>query len=116
MSIRNPAPLISLGDVLHSVHGNFHVQSATVQFDRNAPAISGSVVVAAGSGNTGHDTRDHKMLTEILDAPHFADISFARMNYQGTIAPSGDSMIQVSGHTKVRFRGTVCSLDVTSRT
>ena len=88
---------ISLGDVLHSVHGNFHVQSATVQFDRNAPAVSGSVVVAAGSGKTGNDTRDHKMLTEVLDAPHFADISFAPKSYQGTLAPSGDSMIQVSG-------------------
>ena len=87
---------ISLGDVLHSVHGNFHVQSGTVQFDHTS-AISGSVVVAAGSGKTGNDTRDHKMVTEILDAPHFADISFAPKSYQGTIAPSGDSMIQVSG-------------------
>src|ERR1039458_3627015 len=37
------------------------------------------------------------MVTEVLDAPHFADISFAPKSYQGTIAPSGDSMIQVSG-------------------
>jgi polyisoprenoid-binding protein YceI len=87
----------SLGDVLHSVHGTFHVQSGSVDFDGSASKISGSVVVAAGSGKSGNDSRDHKMSTEILDAMHFADVSFAPRSYQGAIAPSGDSTIQVTG-------------------
>lgn len=87
----------SLGDVLHSVHGTFHVRSGAVDFDSNAPKISGAIVVAAGSGKSGNDTRDHKMTSEILDAPHFADISFAPGSYQGSIASSGDSQIQVTG-------------------
>lgn len=87
----------SLGDVLHSVHGTFHVQSGTIDFDRNVPRMSGSVLVAAGSGKSGNDSRDHKMITDVLDAPHFADITFAPHSYQGTINPNGDSMIQVTG-------------------
>ena len=87
----------TLGDVLHTVKGTFHVQSGTVDFDRSAPKISGSVVVATGSGKSGNDTRDNKMTKEILDAPHFAEVSFAPHSYQGTLAPTGDSTIQVTG-------------------
>jgi polyisoprenoid-binding protein YceI len=87
----------SLGDVLHSVHGTFHVQSESVDFDSSAPKISGSVIVAAGSGNSGNESRDRKMSKDILGVPHFADVSFAPHSYQGTIAPTGDSVIQVTG-------------------
>jgi polyisoprenoid-binding protein YceI len=59
--------------------------------------ISGEVVVAAGSGKTGNDGRDRKMTTDVLDASHFADISFAPKSYRGPIAASGDSAIEVSG-------------------
>ncbi len=86
----------SLGDVLHSVHGTFHIQSASVGFDA-APKIGGSIVVAAGSGKSGNDTRDGKMSKDILDAPHFAEVSFVPRSYEGTIAASGDSTIQVTG-------------------
>jgi hypothetical protein len=40
------------------VNGTFHVQSGSVEFDRSATKISGTVVVAAGSGKTGNDSRD----------------------------------------------------------
>ena len=87
----------SLGDVLHSVHGTFRVQSGSVEFDASEGKISGSVVVAAGSGKSGNDTRDRKMHAEILDSAHFAEMSFAPSSYQGTIVPLGDSTIQVTG-------------------
>ena len=89
--------VFSLGDVLHSVHGTFHVKSGTVDFDAGATHIWGAVVVAAGSGKSGNDTRDRKMSTDILDATHFADVSFSPSSYQGTIAATGDSTIQVTG-------------------
>jgi polyisoprenoid-binding protein YceI len=81
----------------HHVNGTFHVQSGSVDFDRSGPKISGSVVVAAGSGNSGDDGRDRKMNSDVLDAAHFAEVTFAPQSYQGTIAPSGDSTIQVTG-------------------
>jgi len=87
----------SLGGSDHGTHGTFHVQSGTVDFDPSAARISGSVVVAAGSGDSGNKSRDHKMTTDVLDAAHFAEVTFAPQSYQGTIAPSGDSTIQVSG-------------------
>lgn len=94
----NASPVtFTLGDVLHTVHGTFHIQSGSVDFNRSAQKISGSIVVAAGSGNSGDKMRDHKMNTNILDVQHFAEATFVPHSYQGTIAPTGDSTIQVAG-------------------
>jgi polyisoprenoid-binding protein YceI len=87
----------SLGGNTHHVDGTFHVQSGMIDFDRGAQTISGSVVVAAGSGDSGDRSRDKKMNSDVLDVMHFADVSFVPKSYQGAIAPSGDSTIQVTG-------------------
>jgi len=79
------------------VNGTFHIQSGSIEFDRGAPKMSGSVVVMAGSGKTGNDSRDKKMNKDILKVDQFATVSFAPKAYNGTIASSGDSTIQVSG-------------------
>jgi polyisoprenoid-binding protein YceI len=86
-----------LGGNGHYVQDTLHVQSGTVDFDPGAQRISGSVIVAAGSGNSGEPSRDKKMDTEVLDTAHYAEVTFAPSSYQGTLAPSGDSTIQVSG-------------------
>lgn len=87
----------TLGDVLHTVHGTFHVQRGSIDFDRTTPKMAGSILVAAGSGNSGNEARDRRMSKDILDAPQFAEASFAPHYYQGTIAADGDSTIQVTG-------------------
>jgi hypothetical protein len=86
----------TLGSSDHGTHGTFHVKNGSIAFDRSTPQMSGSVVVAAGSGKTGNDSRDKKMTDAVLDASHFADVSFVPQSYQGTIAPAGDSTIQVT--------------------
>jgi polyisoprenoid-binding protein YceI len=79
------------------VDGTFHVQSGSIDYDRSAQTISGSVIVAAGSGNSGDQGRDKKMNSDVLDVAHFADVSFVPKSYQGTIPASGDFTIQVTG-------------------
>ena len=79
------------------VHGNFHVQAGSIDFDRTASKISGSVVVAAGSCKTGNDSRDKKMNKDILNIDKYTTVSFEPKSYTGAIAPSGDSTIQVTG-------------------
>jgi polyisoprenoid-binding protein YceI len=80
------------------VIGIFHIQSGSIEFDRSAPRMSGSVVVLAGSGKTGNDSRDKKMNRDILEVEQHATVSFEPKSYTGVIAPSGDSTIQVSGN------------------
>jgi polyisoprenoid-binding protein YceI len=78
------------------VNGTFRVQSGSIDFDRTTPNMSGSIVVDA-SGKTGNNSRDKKMDKDILKVEQYATVSFVPKTYAGTIAPSGDSHIQVSG-------------------
>jgi polyisoprenoid-binding protein YceI len=80
------------------VNGTFHIQSGRIEFDRSAPRMSGSVVVLAGSGKTGNDSRDKKMNRGILEVEQHATVSFEPKSYAGAIAPSGESTIQVTGN------------------
>jgi polyisoprenoid-binding protein YceI len=91
------AVAFSLTGTGHQVHGTFHVQSGSIDFDSHAAKISGSVVVAAGSGDSGDQGRDKKMKTDVLDVANFAEVSFVPQSYQGAIAATGDSNIQVTG-------------------
>jgi hypothetical protein len=88
---------IKLNTTHEVVNGTFHIQSGSINFDRTTAQISGIVVVTAGSGKTGNDSRDKRMDKEILKVDQFTTVSFAPKAYNGNIAPSGDSTIQVSG-------------------
>jgi polyisoprenoid-binding protein YceI len=88
---------MTLNTTREVVNGTFHMQSGSIEFDRSNPKMSGSVAVLAGSGKTGSDSRDRKMHHDILKVDQYATVSFAPKTYTGTIAPSGDSTIQVSG-------------------
>ena len=88
---------ITLKTTHELVNGAFHVQSGSIEFDRSTPKMSGSVVVLAGSGKTGNDSRDKKMNKDILKVEQYATVSFEPKTYTGVIAPSGDSTIQVTG-------------------
>src|ERR1700692_1564104 len=58
------------------VNGAFHIQSGSLEFDRSATKMSGSVVVLAGSGKTGNGSREKKMNKDILEVEQQANISF----------------------------------------
>ncbi len=87
----------ALGGSGHHVQGTFHVQSGSIDFDPAAQKISGSIIVAAGSGNSGEPSRDKKMNSEVLNIDKFSEITFAPNSYTGNLAKSGDSTIQVAG-------------------
>lgn len=88
---------ITLKTTHELVNGTFHVQSGSIEFDRSTTQMSGSVVVLAGSGKTGNDSRDKKMNKDILKVEQYATVSFEPKTHTGAIAPSGDSTIKVTG-------------------
>jgi hypothetical protein len=83
------------------VSGTFKVQSGSIGFDPSTPAMSGSVIVLAGSGKTGNDSRDKKMNKDILEVQRYATVSFEPKSYAGSIVPSVDSTIQITGVFKL---------------
>lgn len=78
-------------------HGTFHAQGGFVDFDPKAHTIAGSIVVNAASGDSGSRSRDKNMTKDVLDAPHFADVTFFPKTYTGDLNATGDSKIQVTG-------------------
>ena len=88
---------ITLNTTREIVNGAFHVQSGSIEFDPGTAKISGSVVVLAGSGKTGNDSRDKSMYKEILKAGQYATVSFEPKTYTGAIASTGDSNLQATG-------------------
>ena len=82
----NPEPsqvAFSLGGNTHHVQGTFHVQSGSIDFDPSAQRISGSVIVAAASGNSSEPSRDKKMTTDVLDTDHFAEVHVCAQQLSG---------------------------------
>ena len=86
-----------LGGNTHAVHGSFHVKSGVVDFDRSARKISGLIVVDPGTGDSGSRGRDQKMKNDVLEIARFAEVTFEPKSFNGDLATSGDSTIQVSG-------------------
>jgi polyisoprenoid-binding protein YceI len=94
----------TLAATLHSVHGTFALKTGTIHFNPSTGSASGFVVVDAASGDTGNKSRDQNMHQEILDSPHYPEITFTPTKLSGKVELHGDSSVQVNG--TLRLHGT----------
>ena len=88
---------ITLGDVLHTVHGTFRLKRGTLQLDPGAGKLTGEIVVDAKSGDTGSKMRDGKMHREVLESEQYPEIKFRPDRVAGTVTPRGKSVVKVHG-------------------
>ncbi|MFZ0957265.1 MAG: YceI family protein [Candidatus Sulfotelmatobacter sp.] len=88
---------ITLGDVLHTVHGTFRLKRGTLQLDPAAGMLTGEIVVDAKSGDTGSKMRDGKMHREVLESEQYPEITFRPDRLEGTVSPQGKSAVKVHG-------------------
>jgi polyisoprenoid-binding protein YceI len=87
----------TLGDVLHTVRGTFHLKHGALQFERASGKISGEIVVDAQSGESGSGMRDRKMHKEILESERYSEIAFRPDKIEGSVATQGKSSVKVHG-------------------
>ncbi len=87
----------TLGDVLHTVRGTFHLKHGALQFGPASGKISGEIVVDAKSGESGSGMRDRKMHKEILESERYPDISFRPDRIEGKVAGQGKSSVMIHG-------------------
>jgi len=87
----------TLGDVLHTVHGNFKLKSGQIEFTPATSAIQGKIVVDATSGNSGSPGRDRKMHKDILESARYSEVTFRPDRVEGNVAAQGKSTVQVHG-------------------
>jgi polyisoprenoid-binding protein YceI len=88
---------ITLGDVLHTVHGTFRLKRGTLQMDPGLGNLTGEIVVDAKSGDTGSKMRDGKMHREVLESEQYPEITFRPDRVEGTVSPNGKSAVKVHG-------------------
>lgn len=87
----------TLGDVLHTVHGEFRLKQGTIHLDDSNGTASGKLVVDATSGDSGNKSRDKKMNKEILESEKFPEITFTPQHFQGSLADQGKSHLVIDG-------------------
>jgi polyisoprenoid-binding protein YceI len=87
----------TLGAVLHTVHGTFHLASGRMSFDPATGRAAGELVVDAASGRTGNDSRDKKMHSSVLESARFPRIVFQPDRVEGAVAGQGVSKVQLRG-------------------
>ncbi len=87
----------TLGDVLHTVHGSFRLKQGDVRYELATKSVDGNVIVDATSGQSGNRSRDRKMHREIIESTRYPTITFRPDRVQGTVAPIGNSTVQVHG-------------------
>jgi polyisoprenoid-binding protein YceI len=87
----------TLGDTIHTVHGEFDLKRGGVHFNPDNGAISGEVVVDATSGRTGNGMRDRKMHKDILESASYPEVVFKPDRVDGKVSSQGKATIQVHG-------------------
>jgi polyisoprenoid-binding protein YceI len=87
----------TLGDTIHTVHGEFDLKRGSLLFNSANGAISGEVVVDATSGRTGNGMRDKKMHKEILESAAYPEVIFKPDRVDGKVSAQGKANIQVHG-------------------
>ena len=87
----------TLGDVLHTVHGEFRLRSGAMRFDPVSGDTSGAIVVDAASGHSGSTARDSRMHKNILESSKYPEITFAPDHLSGAFKPLGASDLQLHG-------------------
>jgi polyisoprenoid-binding protein YceI len=87
----------TLGDTIHTVHGEFDLKRGIIHFNSATGAISGEIVVDATSGRTGNGMRDRKMHKEILESAFYPEVVFRPDRVDGKVSTQGKANVQVHG-------------------
>jgi polyisoprenoid-binding protein YceI len=87
----------TLGSLLHTVHGDFHLKNGTLNFDPQSGKARGELVVDAASGESGSPARDKRMHASILESVKYPEISFRPDRVDGKVSPEGRSQVQLHG-------------------
>jgi polyisoprenoid-binding protein YceI len=87
----------TLGDVLHTVRGTFHLKRGSLRLDSASSKLMGEIVVDAKSGESGSGMRDRKMHREVLESDRYPEITFRPDRVDGTVLLQGNSSVRVHG-------------------
>jgi polyisoprenoid-binding protein YceI len=91
----------TLGDVIHTVHGEFDLKRGSIDFNPENGAVGGDIVINAVSGRSGNNTRDRKMHREVLESDRYPEITFRADHLDGKVPTPGTTTVPVHGTLSV---------------
>jgi polyisoprenoid-binding protein YceI len=88
----------TLHDTLHTVHGTFRLKGGMMSFNPATGAAEGQFLVDVGTGESGDDTRDGKMQSEVLESKKYPEAFFHPVKVSGVLkAGAGTQNVTVDG-------------------
>lgn len=87
----------TLGDILHTVHGEFKLKQGSIRFNPLTGDASGALVVDATTGASGNGARDRRMNKSIIESAKFPEIVFTPHHIKGQVALVGNSQVEIEG-------------------
>jgi polyisoprenoid-binding protein YceI len=91
----------TLHDVLHTVHGTFHLKRGMIRFDPETGLAKGELIVDAQSGDSGSEARDSRMHKNILESRRYPEIVFLPDRVEGKVLLSGPSQVKLHGAFRI---------------
>ena len=83
-----------LPGTLHTTHGTFKLERATIIADPATGKAGGSIVIDARSGNTGIGARDNDLRDSVLEAQRYPEITFDPQHF--TLELRGEGQFQAT--------------------
>jgi polyisoprenoid-binding protein YceI len=88
----------TLHDTLHTVHGTFRLKGGMMSFNPATGAAEGQFLVDVGTGESGDNTRDGKMQSEVLESKKYPEAFFHPVKVSGVLkASAGTQNVTVDG-------------------
>jgi polyisoprenoid-binding protein YceI len=86
-----------LPGTLHTTHGTFKLERATIIADPATGKAGGSIVVDARSGDTGIGARDNDMRDSVLEAQRYPEINFDPQHFTYELKGGGQFQATMQG-------------------
>jgi polyisoprenoid-binding protein YceI len=87
----------TLHDVLHTVHGTFRLKGGLMTFDPGTGVAQGEFLVDVSTGESGDETRDAKMQSEVLESKKYPEAFFHPVKVSGTLKQGENQDVTVGG-------------------
>ena len=86
-----------LSGTLHTTHGTFKLERATIIADPATGKAGGSIVVDARSGDTGIGARDNEMRESVLEAQRYPEITLDPQHFTYELRRGGQFQATMQG-------------------
>jgi polyisoprenoid-binding protein YceI len=96
----------------HTTHGSFRLKSGQLTFDPETGAATGELLVDLATGESGNESRDSKMQTEVLESTKYPEAFFHPQKVTGALKPGATQTVTAEGTFNIHGADHPLKLDI----